>query len=592
MALVITVAFPTGTYDAGEPDDRSRPEWPPHPARLFCGLVSTARDDTDHAALTWLERRPAPIVCVPAEHRPLRRTGHVLTNALSRGPGSQNHPGRTNGLRTRHGTALDPPIVCFVWTGTAPLPGTVRALDRLARRVPHLGRSTSPTILDVRQTEDWFPPSRPVGPGGGESAPTGQVTRVEPAARNDSAIPTGPGSLSGPGDDDPTGTAVSDGSAETGGPTDRARLRTTWTILEPCGLLDSETALRVPYPGYLEELSELHASGLPAWEAGRTHGYRTRSVSTTPRPSLRAAVDRPAHPEASGNNVPSPFPDIVLFRFLDHTPPGRMAARCAAALRHEVLESCGQPVPEVLHGHGADGRPHVAFLAVPDVGFPHSDGHLLGVGVALPALPEDERRTILRAVHGLCGPDSSRTASIALHGHGRFRMARVSGTEREAGRWGLTVRRWRRPCRRWASVTPVILDRYPKRPEDVAKVIRRSCREAGLPDPLDLRITTAPLLPGTVHFSSSDLPKRAQKRLYCHVVLKFDRPVEGPVLLGAGRYQGLGLLAPLPEGPPRGGPPRTTTESSGQNTCGQTAGPGKAREEHRDTRRSRQGITR
>jgi CRISPR-associated protein Csb2 len=623
MDLVITAVFPTGTFDAGEPDDRDRPEWPPHPARLFCALVSAARDDTDHAALTWLERGPAPIVCVPAEHRPLRRTGYVITNVLSRGPGNQTHPGRTNGLRTRSSTAMDPPIVCFVWTGTAPLPGTVRALDRLARCVPYLGRSTSPAVLDVRQTDGWFPPCRPVGPGGGESAPTGPVTRVEPAEQRGSATPA---DLS-PGKDGPTGTAVSDGSAKPDGPTDRAR---RWTFLEPCGLLDSEAALRVPYPGYLEELSELHASGLPAWEAGKTHGYRTRSVSTSPRPSPRAAGDRPANPgepevpghtepvgstepaadtpprdaessesvggtgsaERPGGTVPSQFPDIVLFRFLDHAPPGRMAAQCAAALRHEILESCGRPAPEVLHGHGADGRPHVAFLAVPDVGFSRSDGHLLGVGVALPEMPEDEQRTILRAVHGLRGPDGSRTASIDLNGHGRLRMMRVSGTAGEAGRWGLTVRRWRRPCRRWASVTPVILDRYPKRPEDFAKVIRRSCREADLPDPVDLRITTAPHLPGTVPFSSWDLPKRARKRLYRHVVLEFDRPVTGPVLLGAGRYQGIGLLAPFPEGAPRGGPPRTTTEPSGQSACGRTARPGNAREEHRDTHRSGQGIPR
>ncbi|MDQ1294094.1 MAG: CRISPR-associated protein Csb2, partial [Actinomycetota bacterium] len=302
-------------------------------------------------------------------------------------------------------------------------------------------------------------------------------------------------------------------------------------------------------------------------------------ANTLPRNAESSESTEPSGPvggtggtERSGGTVASPFPDIVLFRFLDHTPPGRTAARCAAALRHEVLESCGQPVPKVLHGHGADGRPHVAFLAVPDVGFPHSDGRLLGVGAALPELPEDELRTILHAVHGLHCPDGSRTASITLNGHGRFRMVRVSGTSGESDRCGLTVRRWRRPCRHWASVTPVILGRYPKRPEDIAKTIRRSCREAGFPNPVNLRITTDPFLPGTVPFSSWDLPKRAQKRLYCHVVLEFDRPVAGPVLLGAGRYQGLGLLAPLPEHEPQGGPLRTT-ERPGENTCGQTACP-------------------
>ncbi|WP_462186878.1 hypothetical protein [Frankia sp. CcWB2] len=33
----------------------SEPECPPHPARLFCGLVASARIDGDWVALRWLE---------------------------------------------------------------------------------------------------------------------------------------------------------------------------------------------------------------------------------------------------------------------------------------------------------------------------------------------------------------------------------------------------------------------------------------------------------------------------------------------------------------------------------------------------------
>ena len=43
-------------------------------------------------------------------------------------------------------------------------------------------------------------------------------------------------------------------------------------------------------------------------------------------------------------------------------------------------------------------------------------------------------------------------------------------------------------------------------------------------------------------------------RLAKHVTLAFDRPVRGPVLLGAGRYFGLGLMRPLRgEGRPKEG---------------------------------------
>lgn len=550
MALTITVRLLTGTYDAGDPDDRHRPEWPPHPARLFCGLVGAVPNGTDREALTWLERRSAPLVCVPAGHRPLRRTGYVVTNDLVTGSGGQTHPGRTNGLRTRSSTAIDPPVVCFSWTEEDPLPGTVLALERIARRVPYLGRSTGVAVLDVRATDAWFPPDRVRAPGGS----TGLA-----------ALPAVPGTRTG------TDTVVPVRSTDPTSPTDPRTAGTPrapgeWILLEPCGLLDSEVALRVPYPGYLEDLTGLHQQGLPAWGAGRTCGYRTVPVPGPPPRGPRARAGQPLHAP-----MPTGYPDVVLFRFLDHIPSGTMASKYAAALRHRVLDACSEPVPDVLHGHGADGRPHVAFLAIPDAGYPHCDGHLLGLGVALPDLPEDVRRTVLHAVLGPGGPDRDRTLGIMVHGYGEFRLERVAGTTRT---WGLTEQRWRRPCRRWASVTPVVLDRFPKRPQDLAAVIRRSCREAGLPDPVDLQVGTASYLPGGVTLSPPDLPRRARHRLYRHVLLEFDRCLTGPVLLGAGRYQGVGLLAPVPDGDaPRGreeerhGPEHRQTPRTGSGTA-------------------------
>jgi len=38
-------------------------------------------------------------------------------------------------------------------------------------------------------------------------------------------------------------------------------------------------------------------------------------------------------------------------------------------------------------------------------------------------------------------------------------------------------------------------------------------------------------------------------RLASHALLVFPEPVRGPVLLGAGRYFGLGLFRPLPDTP-------------------------------------------
>jgi CRISPR-associated protein Csb2 len=39
-----------------------------------------------------------------------------------------------------------------------------------------------------------------------------------------------------------------------------------------------------------------------------------------------------------------------------------------------------------------------------------------------------------------------------------------------------------------------------------------------------------------------------RSRQQWHVTLQFDRPVRGPVVLGAGRYRGYGLMVPLDGG--------------------------------------------
>ncbi|PKN31620.1 MAG: type I-U CRISPR-associated protein Cas5/Cas6 [Deltaproteobacteria bacterium HGW-Deltaproteobacteria-20] len=63
--LVIEVELLTGRYAATQYNDRSRAEWPPHPARFFSALVAALHDnepvdESEEAALRWLENQTAP----------------------------------------------------------------------------------------------------------------------------------------------------------------------------------------------------------------------------------------------------------------------------------------------------------------------------------------------------------------------------------------------------------------------------------------------------------------------------------------------------------------------------------------------------
>jgi CRISPR-associated protein GSU0054/csb2, Dpsyc system len=469
MPLVIDIELISGRYHAAGAGDRDAEEWPPHPARVFCALVASARSDSDRDALRWLEGLPAPVVQASPTSRPDVHTSYVVTNSVERAGGSQFHPGRTNARKVRHSAVPGNLRVRVVWTEVSAEPSTVALLDALARRVPYLGRSTGVAALSV-----------------------------------------GVGSA-------PESTDLPEGLDQ----------------FDPAPGVPGDVGLRVPYPGYLDLLIDQYDNARPAWEVSREVNYRRAGRETQRNPTLAIA--------------PSVYTDVIILRFRGLRPDGRLTAMFTEALRRAVMSATVDPLPDALHGHGADGRPHVAFLGLPNAGNPQADGHLLGMAVAIPDLPEPERRAIVRGVlvgmrSAVGDPGSGqRTLHLNVPRIGDVDLVYEPGLVRP---WGIRPERWRRGSDRWVSVTPVILDRYPRN-GDVEQEIARSCVRVGLPDPADVVVSTAPLVAGGVRMRPGDLPEQARGKLFRHVELRFDRKVAGPILLGAGRYLGIGLLAPL-----------------------------------------------
>jgi CRISPR-associated protein Csb2 len=148
-------------------------------------------------------------------------------------------------------------------------------------------------------------------------------------------------------------------------------------------------------------------------------------------------------------------------------------------------------------------------------------------------------------------------------------------------RWALQPETWTAHAKgadTWASVTPVVLDRFPKRDRvknradwsvEVAEIIREACVRIGLPRPVGVDIDTtcwhvgSPRAVGThrrLREWDSLGPEREASlgdgfppypakgtnasRPQVHAWLRFSEPVVGPILLGAGRYRGYGLFKP------------------------------------------------
>jgi CRISPR-associated protein Csb2 len=130
----------------------------------------------------------------------------------------------------------------------------------------------------------------------------------------------------------------------------------------------------------------------------------------------------------------------------------------------------------------------------------------------------------------------------------------------------------RLPARRFVTATPIALDRHPgnlrsnvertahKAAVEAESSIADTCERIGLPRPVNVSISLAPLLPGAQHVRQfapwPPQPGRA-RRARVHAEIEFSEKVCGPVLIGAGRYFGLGLCLPIAD--PNAGDERRTS---------------------------------
>jgi len=257
----------------------------------------------------------------------------------------------------------------------------------------------------------------------------------------------------------------------------------------------------------------------------------------------------------------------VVFADAGGEAPGLIAfAHVAKAARDALLAFTRNPAPEVLSGHGADGnpstRPHLAVVPLADVGWMHSTGRLLGFAFVLPRVLErdraaSDRQAALEAMVRFARSREPEPAGLRL---GRLGLWLVARTGLGALR-SLDPSRYVGPARRWATVTPLMLDRYPKDRDDenAEAVVGQSCENLGLPRPTLTALYKHSAVRGapsvrpsarSPEWTSWTFPRSdsAIRRPLVHAILEFEQPVRGPLILGAGRYLGLGLCLPIDRG--------------------------------------------
>jgi CRISPR-associated protein Csb2 len=250
-------------------------------------------------------------------------------------------------------------------------------------------------------------------------------------------------------------------------------------------------------------------------------------------------------------------------------PDIRAAALVAKELRNAVMSGyraigLGGAIPAEVSGHSPDGRPsgepHLAIVPMAFLGSPHASGAVFGFGLVsprcrdLPADPDFQRA--LRAVMRWSEAEERRELVLDnLH------LAFTVGDG--GGRRSLDPARYVEAATVWASATPIVLDRHLKetgcerRQAEIEQLVRQACANTGLTEPKRVvagkhsAIEGAPSgypSGGAPRWTRWRLPESLASRQLTHAVIEFGEPVRGPVILGAGRFVGLGLCLPLSAG--------------------------------------------
>ncbi|HEX6995504.1 MAG TPA: type I-U CRISPR-associated protein Csb2 [Gammaproteobacteria bacterium] len=255
-------------------------------------------------------------------------------------------------------------------------------------------------------------------------------------------------------------------------------------------------------------------------------------------------------------------------------PDLRACAIVAKTIRDAVLSGYQRmgmenDIPEIVSGHDAIGKPsrgpHLAIVPMPFVGFPYSDGHVMGYALVPPRGSELlENAAFLRALSMVMPLEHDRRILTVkpkegIAGNAGFSIRLSATREAPAVKRSLDSRRYIRPACTFATVTPIVLDRHLKnegkeREAEIRDQIAAACRNIGLPEPEEVFADKHSAFEGAPSAYPSArspvwmrwrLPASLASRFLTHAVIRFAAPVEGPVILGAGRFVGMGLCRPL-----------------------------------------------
>lgn len=476
-------------------------DWPPSPFRLFQALVAgayggrwaTEPPDAKDRAFTWLERLPPPCIAAPARRDLRAITHYVPNNDLDAVEGDPDRVADIRVARTvRPLVIAAEATVLYAWP-FADGEDHAALLCRLADRLHHLGRGVDPAFAQAG-VADWAEAEARLSAHGG-------------------------------------------------------------TVACPAGGGDPARDPRCPTDGSLASLKARHAAAASRFTVQRVRQKTITHFRQPPKPVFRTvSYDRPparllyafAPVDGAREFQPQPLEGIAG---LAVSVRDRAAARLVAALG----EGKRALVEAVLIGSreatDADKAQRVRLIPLPSIGHAHADSAIRRL---LVEVPPDCPLPVADLGWAFAGLNLNLDPATGAIADGRQPVLDPAGDPGMLYHYGIGSP----PSHRWHTITPVALP-VPRRRGGIdgraraagegqaAAAVRDALRHAGVSvAPLAIRVQREPWMAKGERAEAFATRRFAPDRLW-HVAIDFAQPVAGPLVVGDGRYAGLGLMAPV-----------------------------------------------
>ena len=495
QALLLSVRFYEGRY-------HGMGDWPPAPARLYQALMAgsacgAAVPPATREALDWLERLPSPVIAAPHGLFSKAYTNFVPNNDLD----SELSKGKTPDLykavaAIRVGKRFRPILfnpelpVLYCWFIDDPDARTA-TICKTAENLYQLGRGIDMAWAEASVVDSSDAEERLFNHGGIVYRPL------------------------------------------TGGGRERRELL-------------------CPRPGSGRSLIARFEGMRTRFNIGGTNRKPVHVFVQPPKPSLtKVAYDA--------------LPHRLVFDLREGDTAAFAAFRLAEAgnlvreVRDKAADRLRSEMPELedyveryLIGRGAteaDKAMRVHIVPIPSVGHEHADMAVRRIAVYVPQSCPLRADDLAWAFVQVAWADNGGTIVRELRSVDDARM----------------VERFQRCGKRWRSVMPLALSAACRRRMDPARAndelkgvrervgeevrvvaaVRQALRHARIDIPaVDIRVQREPFDRNGTRAEAFAVDTRFAKESLWHVEIVFARPVAGPLVLGDGRYLGLGLMLP------------------------------------------------